>query len=289
MADGLVEVIVCVPAAQEDLALAALGEVAPAGFRHVPAEDRADTGSAEFGVYVPAAEADGVAAALRSNGLDVLSSLTESVPGGWQERWKEFHQPVIIGGLWVGPPWQVDQAPAHYKRVVIEPGQGFGTGAHATTRLMLTLLLEQPRASVLDIGCGSGVLAVAAALLGFAPVKAVDNDPAAVQSTRENLAANGVEELISVELLDVLAHPAPRADIVLANLTLEPLVRLAPRLSAPRVLVSGLLRSQVELATDAFEREQYTVRERRDRDGWAALVLESTCVDGHAMRHRNLF
>jgi ribosomal protein L11 methyltransferase len=287
---ALVELEITVPVAQEDLAVEQLGEYSPGGFRHdLPADSDAEGAVATFGLFLQADRADAAVSYLARAGVDVLSQRVTTVEDGWDERWKEFHQPVTIGTLWVGPPWQEELAPPGLQRVVIEPGQGFGTGAHPTTHLMLTLLLEQPRASVLDIGCGSGVLAVAAALLGFGPIIAVDNDPVAVTSTEENLERNGVSHLVQARLADGLADPLPAADIVLANIILEPLVALAPRLRAPRVLVSGLLRSQVEEVEAAFAANEYVVRERRDRDGWVALQLDTAREDRATMRHRQAF
>src|SRR5206468_8894660 len=97
----------------------------------------------------------------------VLAAFPEAriveVEAGWEDRWREFHRPVRVGPLWIGPPWE--SAPADANAVVIDPGRAFGTGAHPTTRLCLELLLEAPRGRVLDVGCGSGVLAISAARL----------------------------------------------------------------------------------------------------------------------------
>jgi ribosomal protein L11 methyltransferase len=278
----LVEVAVRVGAEQAELAMLAVGEFSPGGFQH----DEHDDGSATFAVYLPAGEEQRLEAWLAGEGIRIEGSAEVTpVPGDWAERWKEFHNAVVIGGLWVGPPWQVDDAPQGMKRIVIEPAQGFGTGAHPTTRLVLTLLQDQPRASVLDLGCGSGVLAVAAAKLGFGPIIAVDNDPVAVDSTRDNLARNDVESLVQVRLLDALQEDLPRTDIMLANVIFEPLVRIAPKVTAPRIVLSGLLRSQADDCAAVYEKHGYSVRERRDRDGWVALVLESADPEA-AMRHR---
>jgi ribosomal protein L11 methylase PrmA len=108
-------------------------------------------------------------------------------------------------------------------------------------------------------------------VLGFGGIVAVDNDPVAVEATRENLARNGVRA--DVRLVDATATRLPRADLVLANLVLEPLVRLLPLVVAPRVLVSGLLRSQAELATESFRAAGYVVRERVELEGWIGMAL----------------
>lgn len=281
----LVEVAVRVAADQAEDAEVAVGEFSPGGFQHDEHED----GSARFAVYLPAGEEQRLEAWLAGEGISIDGEAEVTpVPGDWAERWKEFHQAVIIGGLWVGPPWQEDDAPDGFKRVVIEPAQGFGTGAHPTTRLVLALLQEQPRASVLDIGCGSGVLSVAAAKLGFGPIVAVDNDPVAVESTLDNLRRNDVDSLVQTRVLDALQDELPRADIVLANIIFEPLVRIAPKLTAPRLILSGLLRSQADDVAAVYEKHGYVLRERRDRDGWVALVLQHT-DENVAMRHRSVW
>ena len=127
------------------------------------------------------------------------------VEPGWEDRWRSFHRPVRAGGLWIGPPWEHPDAgePA----VVIEPGRAFGTGAHPTTRLCIELLARTARGSLLDVGCGSGVLSIAAVRLGFGPVHAVDNDPVAVETTRANAAVNGVA--IEALVLDGVSDDLP--------------------------------------------------------------------------------
>jgi ribosomal protein L11 methyltransferase len=121
--------------------------------------------------------------------------------------------------LWIGPPWE--DAPEGVKPVVIDPGRAFGTGAHPTTRLCVELLLELEPGSIVDVGCGSGVLAIAAAKLGFAPVVAVDADEAAVEAATRNAAANGVE--VDVRLVDAALGELPVAEIAVANIDLPTL------------------------------------------------------------------
>ena len=185
---------------------------------------------------------------------------------GWEERWREFHRPVVVGRLWVGPPWEPPDE--RLLPVVIEPGRAFGTGAHATTRLCLELLQGLPPASILDVGCGSGVLAIAAAVLGHRPVTAVDADPAAVEATRENAARNSVT--VKTRVADAASDDLPAADAAVANIALAAVEAIVPRLDVRAAVTSGYLAHQrprvrgfrhidrrfaAEWAADRWERE----------------------------------
>jgi ribosomal protein L11 methyltransferase len=188
-----------------------------------------------------------------------------AVADDWPDRWREFHRPVRTGPFWVGPPWE--RAPNDAIAVVIDPGRAFGTGAHPTTRLCLDLLASAaPSGALLDVGCGSGVLAIAGAKLGFGPVVALDSDPAAVEATLANAERNAVR--LEVRLADALADPLPVADAALANLTRADAEALALRLTAPRLIASGYLESDA-VAPSGFQR-----RERRAAEGWAADLFE---------------
>jgi ribosomal protein L11 methyltransferase len=189
-------------------------------------------------------------------GFDVVGA--DDVREGWEDAWKEFHHGVEIGRLWVGPPWE--EAPAGAVPVVIDPGRAFGTGAHPTTRLCLELLQEVEPTSLLDVGCGSGVLSIAAAKLGFAPVTALDVDAVAREVTRANAAVNGA----AVEI-----ERAPRpADLAVVNIALDVVERLLPTLPVERAITSGYL------DRDALTAPGWRRVEHRARDGWAADLLE---------------
>jgi ribosomal protein L11 methyltransferase len=186
--------------------------------------------------------------------------VAEDVPAGWEERWREFHRPVRVGRLWIGPPWETP--PPDAEAIVVDPGRAFGTGGHATTRLCLRLLADQGRGSLVDVGCGSGVLAIAGARLGFAPVVAVDRDPSALEATRRNAAANAAD--VECQLVDALAEPLPAADVAVANISAEAAGQLLPLLEASTVITSGYLERDA-LPSAGFRQERRVVE-----GGWAA-------------------
>jgi ribosomal protein L11 methyltransferase len=198
----------------------------------------------------------------------------EQFPDDWNERWKAFHKPAEVGRFRVRPPWE----PAAGDRLdlVIDPAQAFGTGGHHTTRLCLELLgeLGDPisPAPLADWGCGTGVLAIAAVKLGYGPVVAVDHDPASVEATRDNAAANGVE--LEVARVDLRREPGPAAPTVVANLVRPLLLEVAAvtAFRPQRLIVSGLLHHEADEIRDAFAMRESA---RRHSGEWAALLLEA--------------
>ena len=195
-------------------------------------------------------------------GFDVVEA--DDVPEGWEDRWRAFHHGATVGRFWVGPPWE--EPPDETEAIVIDPGRAFGTGAHPTTRLTLELLQTLRPGSLLDVGCGSGVLSIAAAKLGFAPVHAVDLDDAAVEATLANAAANGVS--LEARRADALRDDLPRVDVALANVALDVVERLLPLLPAGRVATSGYLDRDRPNVSGWAHVDRATV------DGWAADVFE---------------
>jgi ribosomal protein L11 methyltransferase len=240
-----------VPAPESELARARLLPLAPSGFEEVEGD-----GWLELAVYV---DASGERLA-----RDVFGEVSvEPVEPGWEDRWRAFHRPAFAGGLWLGPPW--GRAPDGIPAVVVDPGQAFGTGAHPTTRACIELLADLDRGSCLDAGCGSGVVAAAAARLGFDPIVAVDHDPAAIAAASDTARRNRV--VIEVRHADVLHDELPATDVVVANIELGVVEALLARCSAPTMLTSGYLAHE----TPTAEGRQRAAR--LELDGWAADVL----------------
>ncbi|HEY7003289.1 MAG TPA: 50S ribosomal protein L11 methyltransferase [Gaiellaceae bacterium] len=237
-----------VAADRAEEARAILIELFPDGFEEVSL-----SGGIEFAAYT---KAGGEERLWQVFGPGAASD----VEAGWNEAWKRFHRPVTVGRLWIGPPWEPpdgDLIP-----VVVDPGQAFGTGAHPTTQLCLEYLGVLEPGSLLDLGCGSGVLAIAAAKLGYSPVTAYDLDEAAVEAARVNAQENDVS--VEIELRDVLADPLPAVDLALANIALEPVRQVAGRLRSAELVASGYL------VTEEPSLEGWEFRERRELQGWAA-------------------
>lgn len=250
--------------------LAALLELAPAGVEQVDGD-----GFVEFALYGAPGELPTLPEGEAEIGGARVSVRGEPVPDDWDERWKRFHVPVLVGGrLWVRPPWEEPAVRPGVHEIVIDPGQAFGTGTHPTTRMCVELMLElEPRGSLADLGCGSGVLAIAARKLGFDPVTALDSDRAAVAATRANARDNAVV-LDRVERFDLRRDAPPAADVLVANLMRPLLLTVAKQLAEPprALIVSGLLDEEADEIAGAFGRSLSERRRLSDR-GWSALLL----------------
>lgn len=175
--------------------------------------------------------------------------LEEKPQQDWSNEWKALIKSVQVGRLWVGPPWEADSAPKDKLRIVIEPKMAFGTGDHPTTSLCLAAIDaymgSHPGASVLDVGTGTGVLAIAAKKLGAGRVVGTDNDPMSVELAHENAAVNGTPELeLSGKELTQVKGPF---DLVVANILANTLIALAPLITPKvkeRLVLAGVLANQ---------------------------------------------
>lgn len=253
-----------------EVALAELLALAPSGVEEVDLGDRV-----EYAIYGPPGELPELPDLQAAAGDALVEVVTTEVADDWGEQWKQFHKPVELPGLRVRPPWEDPSADADTLEIVIDPGQAFGTGGHHTTRLCLELMLDlSPEGEFMDLGCGSGVLAIAAAKLGWAPVAGVDFDPLAVDATIENARVNGVE--VAASRVDVKVQAAPSAPTVAANL-LRPLLlalRFEPDAVPQTLIASGLLATEADEIAAHFAAE-YGLRETRRLTGgeWSALLL----------------
>jgi ribosomal protein L11 methyltransferase len=310
--------------ADAELVLAELLELAPGGVEELePPPTDGGEATIEYAVYGAPGELPDLPDLHAAAGGALVEISTSEVPDDWSERWKQFHRPVliepptgatcvgVISALHVRPPWEAPSVHPRALEIVIDPAQAFGTGAHATTRMCLELLLEHAasvdvRGAVLDVGSGSGVLAIAALELGYRPVLALDNDRESVRAILANAAVNGVEiEARRFDLreealpwhfwdgngegvptvLDASANSDPRRDgvartVVLANLLRPLLLDLADTMPASDppgnldLIASGLLREQAEEVADAFaKRLGLSERARREHGDWSALWL----------------
>jgi ribosomal protein L11 methyltransferase len=271
----LIRLAIRVARADAEAVLAELLQLVPGGLE----ECDAGADAVEYAIYGAPGELPALPELRAAAGAALVDVSSSEVPDDWSERWKAFHRPVDVSWrlrrVRVRPPWEAPLAGDGID-LVIDPGQAFGTGAHHTTRLCLELLLElgDPAGAVADWGCGSGVLAIAAARLGWDPVLACDSEPAAIAATRANAQANGVAG-ISATRVDLRRAAGPWAPVVLANLVRPLLLDVAALMTRPpeRLIASGLLRAEAAEIAAAFARHGLRETARRDGGEWTALLL----------------
>jgi ribosomal protein L11 methyltransferase len=286
----------CAPE-QADLVLAELTVLAPNGV-----EEERGPGYVEYAIYGGAGELPelgSIDATVAGKPIEVSST---EIPDDWADRWRDFHKPLLVGDrLWLRPSWE----PAREGAIdlVVDPGQAFGTGAHPTTRLCLEFLLELADAGeasgpLTDLGTGSGVLAIAAAKLGWSPVTGYDHEPAAIEASAANAAVNGAE--IRFERQNLRESLPELAPTCVANMTSPILKSIAAALQGlsgetgrnlpavvrpglprepspahlPKVLVlSGILPTELNEVAESFAPSGYAEQGRRLMGDWAALLL----------------
>ena len=255
-----------------------------------PGESAPAAGVARLRGYFGEAAAAEAARRSLEDRLDVHPSVTPIADEPWAESWKRHFRPLRLGRLEVVPPWETARPPPEGTvRLVLEPGMAFGTGSHETTSLCLRavdgFLAARPGASVLDVGTGSGILAIAAALLGAGRVEATDNDPIAVRVAQENADRNGVGGAVRPSLAQ-LSDLDGSFDLVLANILANTLVELSAELRARvapggQLLLSGLLAAQADDVARAFvgcpgpsDSAHFLELPRRREADWMLLTLQ---------------
>ncbi|HEX7244301.1 MAG TPA: 50S ribosomal protein L11 methyltransferase [Solirubrobacterales bacterium] len=287
----------CAPE-QAEIVLAELTVLAPNGV-----EEETGPGYVEYAIYGGEGELPELGEIEVAAGDGLVEVVATEVPDDWADRWQDFHKPLLVGDrLWLRPSWEEPREGAI--DLVVDPGRAFGTGAHPTTRLCLEYLLEMAEAGeshgpFTDLGTGSGVLAIAAAKLGWGPVYGYDHEQASVEAATSNARVNGVElQLKRMNLRESLPELAPT---VVANMTAPVLrvitaqlasgsgsrgrgpqnARQEPRWSVlgtppstPSTLVcSGLLPDELDEITVDFAPTGLKEADRRIDGDWAALLL----------------
>jgi len=290
----LIRLAVRCPPEQAELVLAELTVLAPNGV-----EEERGPGYVEYAIYGGEGELPELGELDAAVGEGTVEVSSTEVPDDWADRWRDFHKPLLVGGrLWLRPSWEPRRDGA--VDVVVDPGQAFGTGAHPTTRLCIEFLLELEAAgeasgALIDLGTGSGILAIVAAKLGWDPIAAYDHELPALEASEANAAVNGVD--LSLERMNLREQLPPLAPTVVANMTAPILLAVADQLArldgspgmtrrslpavaqpghprAPTTLIcSGLLPPELDDVAAAFAPAGLFEVERRQQGDWAALLL----------------
>jgi ribosomal protein L11 methyltransferase len=280
---------------QAEIVLAELTVLAPNGV-----EEEQGPGYVEYAIYGGEGELPELGEIEVAAGDGLVEVIATEVPDDWADRWQDFHKPLLVGErLWLRPSWE--QPREGTVDLVVDPGRAFGTGAHPTTRLSLELLLELAGAGeasgpLTDLGTGSGVLAIAAAKLGWKPVSGYDHEQPSIEAAATNAAANGVA--VRLERMNLREGLPQLAPTVVANMTAPILRVIAGQLEqegsrgmirrslptvappnhhpAPTTLVlSGLLPAELDEIAAAFAPVGFTEADRRLQGDWAALLLRA--------------
>ncbi len=279
---------------QAELVLAELTVLAPNGV-----EEERGPGYVEYAIYGGEGELPELGEIDASLGEGRVEVTATEIPDDWADRWRDFHKPLLVADrLWLRPSWEPPREGA--VDLVVDPGRAFGTGAHPTTRLCLEYLLELERVGeavgpLTDLGCGSGVLAIAAAKLGWSPVHGYDHEPGAIEATAANAKANGVE--VHLERMNLRERLPALAPTTVANMTAPilravaaqlpepggsregvpaslPAVARRDPLPAPTTLIcSGLLPTELDDIAATFAAKGLQETDRRVDTDWAALLL----------------
>lgn len=249
----------------------------------------ADKTRASVFVYLPAESgfADTLAflkERFSSLGINAEISVSGVSEEDWANSWKAYYKPIKIGErIVVVPAWENYEAKEGELIVRMDPGMAFGTGSHETTRLVISLLEKYIKGGerVLDVGCGSGILAICAAKLGATECKAYDIDPVAVKVARENIKDSGLQNTVSCDVSDLLRQVDKTGgayNVICANIVADIIIRMTPDIGAfmsesSVILASGIIVERSEDVIECFEKHGLRVVERAEENGWCALAV----------------
>ncbi len=216
-------------------------------------------------------------------GIDAKITISGVNEEDWANSWKAYYKPIEIGEkIVIVPAWEKYDAPAGKLVVRMDPGMAFGTGSHETTRLVIGLLEKYIKGgeSVLDVGCGSGILAICAAKLGAQMCKAYDIDPVAVKVARENIKDLGLDYKVSCDTSDLLCgvDKSGTYDVICANIVADIIIRMTPDVGEYMnedtvLLASGIITERAEDVIECFESNNFKIIEKSEENGWCALVV----------------
>ena len=225
-----------------------------------------------------------LSARLKSAGLEyAISEVVCHSEEDWANSWKEFYKPFKIGRIVIVPAWEKYEAQGDEIIVTMDPGMAFGTGTHETTRLIIGLLQKYvgEGMSLLDVGTGSGILAICGAKLGARPCRAYDLDPMSVRVASENVRDSGLEDIITCGKSDLLKQAENIVggyDIVCANIVADIIIRMTPDVAPfmhekTVLLASGIISERCDDVVSCFEEHGFKIVERAEDNGWCALAV----------------
>lgn len=216
-------------------------------------------------------------------GIDAKLTISGVCEEDWANSWKAYYKPIEIGEkIVIVPAWEKYNAPEGKLVVRMDPGMAFGTGSHETTRLVIGLLEKYIKEGqrVLDVGCGSGILAICAAKLGAKECRAYDIDPVAVKVARENVKDSGLSNVTcdTSDLLRGVDKTGGTYDVICANIVADIIIRMTPDVGELMgdnsvILASGIICERADDVISCFEKHGLKIIERAEENGWCALVV----------------